>query len=136
MTSTRPDRPRLHRLFDPTSIAVVGASASPVKLGSVMLDAIARSSGDTRTVFGINAKATDGSFLPSLRAATEVHGHALDLAVLCVPAAATADAVRDAAECGVGATEKPYKRNSPRSAPPPVFGCSDRTPLVSSGLTA
>jgi acyl-CoA synthetase (NDP forming) len=103
MTSMQPDRSRLQWLFDPTSIAVVGASTSPAKLGSVMLDAVARSSGDTRTVFGINAKATDGSFLPSLRAATEVHGHALDLAVLCVPAAATADAVRDAAECGVGA---------------------------------
>ena len=104
MTSTRPvQRSRLHRLFDPTSIAVVGASASPSKLGSVMLDAIARSSGDTRTVFGINAKSDDGSFLPSLHAATEVHGHPLDLAVLCVPAAATPDAVRDAAECGVGA---------------------------------
>jgi acetate---CoA ligase (ADP-forming) len=103
MTSTQPDRTPLHRLFNPTSIAVVGASASPAKLGSVMLDAVARSRGDTRTIFGINAKTTDGSFLPSLHAATEVHGHALDLAVLCVPAAATPDAVRDAAECGVGA---------------------------------
>ncbi len=104
MTSTRPvHRSRLHRLFDPTSIAVVGASSSPSKLGSVMLDAVSRSSGDTRTVFGINAKSDDGSFLPSLHAATEVHGHALDLAVLCVPAAATPDAVRDAADCGVGA---------------------------------
>jgi acyl-CoA synthetase (NDP forming) len=103
MTSTQPDRSRLRRLFDPTSIAVVGASASPSKLGSVMLDAVARSSGDTRTVFGINAKSDGGSFLPSPHAATEVHGRALDLAVLCIPAAATPDAVRDAAECGVGA---------------------------------
>ena len=47
MTSTRPvHRSRLHRLFDPTSIAVVGASSSPSKLGSVMLDAVSRSSGD------------------------------------------------------------------------------------------
>jgi acetate---CoA ligase (ADP-forming) len=104
MTSTQPvGRSRLHRLFDPTSIAVVGASTSPSKLGSVMLDAVARSSGDTRTVFGINAKSGDSSFLPSLHAATEVYGRALDLAVLCVPAAATPDAVRDAADCGVGA---------------------------------
>ena len=104
MTSTRPvHRSRLHRLFDPTSIAVVGASSCPSKLGSVMLDAVSRSSGTTRTVFGINAKSHDGSFLPSLHAATEVHGRALDLAVLCVPAAATPNAVRDAADCGVGA---------------------------------
>jgi len=103
MTPTRPDRSQLQRLFDPISIAVVGASASPSKLGSVMLDAITRSSGDTRTVFGINAKSGDGSFLPSLHAATGVYGDALDLAVLCVPAAATPHAVRDAADCGVGA---------------------------------
>jgi acetate---CoA ligase (ADP-forming) len=104
MTSTPTvHRSRLHRLFDPTSIAVVGASSSPSKLGSVMLDAVSRSRGTTRTVFGINAKSHDGSFLPSLHAATEVHGRALDLAVLCVPAAATPAAVRDAANCGVGA---------------------------------
>ena len=104
MTSTRPPiRSRLDRLFDPVSIAVVGASASPGKLGSVMLDAVARSGGDTGMVFGINAKSQDNSFLPSLHAATEAHGSPLDLAVLCIPAVATPDAVQEAANCGVGA---------------------------------
>jgi acetyltransferase len=104
MTSTGLlDGSRLRRLFDPTSIAVVGASASPGKLGSVMLHAVARSNGDSRMVFGINAKSHDNSFLPSLHAATEAHGSPLDLAVLCIPATATPDAVREAADCGVGA---------------------------------
>ncbi|MFF0816850.1 acetate--CoA ligase family protein [Rhodococcus sp. NPDC003318] len=91
----------LDRLFAPSSIVVVGASSSPEKLGSVMLDAITRGGDGTVSVFGVNSKA-DG-FHVSLRAATEAHGSAIDLAVLCIPAAATPAALRDAAECGVGA---------------------------------
>lgn len=97
------ERSGLQRLFDPASIAVVGASSSPGKLGAVMFDAIARSSRGTRKVFGINAGSSRTSFLPTLRAATDLHGEPLDLAVMCIPATATPDAVREAADCGVGA---------------------------------
>ncbi|RZL78735.1 MAG: CoA-binding protein [Rhodococcus sp. (in: high G+C Gram-positive bacteria)] len=99
-----PTSARLDRLFAPTSIAVVGASASPGKLGSVMLDAINRGSGGTVTAYGINPKSTgnDGLF-GSLQDATEAHGTAIDLAVLCIPAAATPAALQEAADCGVGA---------------------------------
>lgn len=93
---------RLDRLLRPTSVAVVGASASPAKLGSVMLDAVTRGS-EGVTAYGINPKADGDGFQPSLGAATDVHGGPIDLAVLCIPAAATPAALRDAADCGVGA---------------------------------
>ncbi|QII00312.1 acetate--CoA ligase family protein [Rhodococcoides fascians A21d2] len=96
--ATRP----LAALFEPTSIAVVGASASPGKLGTVMLDAIRNgSSGDVST-FAVNPKNTSDGFHSSLDVATNVHGGPIDLAVLCTPAAATPAAVREAASCGVG----------------------------------
>ncbi|MFI6366326.1 acetate--CoA ligase family protein [Nocardia sp. NPDC050630] len=94
-------RPRLDRLFRPSSIAVVGASESPGKLGAVMLQAVRR--GAAHAVYGINPKAGGDGFLPTLRAATDAHGDAIDLAVLCVPAATTPDALSEAAEYGVGA---------------------------------
>jgi acyl-CoA synthetase (NDP forming) len=93
------DRPRLDRLFRPSTIAVVGAG----KLGSVMLEAIDRGSDGSPTVFGINPKSEGDGFHVSLQAATEAHGAPIDLAVLCIPAAATPDALREAADCGVGA---------------------------------
>lgn len=98
--STRTRR-SLERLFKPTSIAVVGASASPGKLGAVMLDAVGR--GRELAVFAVNPTGRGETFLPSLGAATDRHGAALDLAVLCIPASATPDALREAADCGVGA---------------------------------
>jgi acyl-CoA synthetase (NDP forming) len=107
MTTTQqmPVRPRavLDRLFDPESIAVVGASSAPGKLGTVMLDAITGGSDDSVTAFGINPKADSKGLYPSLRSATDTHGRAIDLAVLCIPAAATPGALREAADCGVGA---------------------------------
>ncbi|OUS92855.1 acetate--CoA ligase family protein [Rhodococcus sp. NCIMB 12038] len=106
MTLTHTPAPmntRLNRLFDPTSIAVIGASASPGKLGSVMLDAINRGSDGTVTAYGINPKGAGDGFHVSLAAATESHGAPIDLAVLCIPAAATPAALREAADCGVGA---------------------------------
>ncbi|MEU4343928.1 acetate--CoA ligase family protein [Nocardia sp. NPDC023852] len=111
MTSTRTfptdgssvARPRLDRLFRPASVAVIGASAVPGKLGSVMLEAVASGGTGIRAAYGINPRIEGEGMHPSLRAATEFHSGPLDLAVLCVPAAATPDALRQAADCGVGA---------------------------------
>ena len=94
----------LGRLFDPTSIAVVGASTTPGKLGAVMFDAVRRGSDTGLTVAGINPKpAGRSAFHESLTAATHARGGAFDLAVLCVPAATTPAALQEAAACGVGA---------------------------------
>ncbi|MGW5383428.1 acetate--CoA ligase family protein [Nocardia sp. NPDC003963] len=90
----------LDRLFRPDSIAVVGASTTPGKLGTAMTAAVRRGAGPA-AIFGVNP-ATEG-FVPNLEAACRAHGRPVDLAVLCIPATATPAAVRAAAECGVGA---------------------------------
>lgn len=96
------DRPRLDRLFRPTSVAVVGASTAPGKLGSVMLSAVEKGGPGVRTAYGVNPRSTGDGIHASLHTATDFHGGPADLAVLCVPAAATPAALREAAECGVG----------------------------------
>ena len=94
---------QLDRLFAPGSIAVVGASTSPGKLGSVMVEAIARGSGGALPVYPINPRVESVGFHPSIEAAAAAHGTPVDLAVLCVPAAATPAALRAAADSGAGA---------------------------------
>jgi len=93
----------LDRLFRPRSIAVVGASVSPGKLGSVMVEAITRGNDGSLAVFAVNPKIDAAGFHPSLASATAAHGRAIDLAVLCIPAAATPAVLLEAAGAGVGA---------------------------------
>ncbi|MBC8094059.1 MAG: CoA-binding protein, partial [Pseudonocardia sp.] len=87
----------LGALFAPSGIAVVGASRNSRKLGAVMVRSL---SGFAGAVVGVNAR--DGALCPSVAAAVAQHG-ALDLAIICVPAAASASAVAEAAEAGAGA---------------------------------
>ncbi|GAB90805.1 acetate--CoA ligase family protein [Gordonia rhizosphera] len=89
----------LDRLFRPSSVAVVGASANPGKLGSAMLTAV---SGTTPSVYGINPREDGAPFHPTLGAAVDVHGAPIDLAVLCIPAEATPAALTEAAGLGAG----------------------------------
>lgn len=91
---------RLDRLFLPASVAVVGASAAPGKLGSVMAAAIAGGGG--AAVYPINPRIEAAGFHRSIESAGVAHGAPIDLAVFCIPAAATPAALREAAEAGVG----------------------------------
>ena len=85
-------------LFDPSGIAVIGASATPGKLGN---DAMA------------NAKEFDGPVYPvNPKGEGEVYGYEFvdsvadtdaDLALCCVPAPATPGVIEDCGEAGVGA---------------------------------
>jgi len=91
-------RSNLERLFHPTSVAVVGASASPEKAGYQALTALGSFPGE---VFAINPKAQailGQRTLPSLSAL----GRPVDLVLFAVPAAACASALRDAIQCGCG----------------------------------
>ena len=89
----------LRRLFAPESVAVVGASAKPGKIGHVALSNLL--SGDF-IVHPVNPNETEIMGLkcyPSLRdIATPV-----DVALVVLPANRTLDVVREAAELGVGA---------------------------------
>ncbi|WP_448616424.1 acetate--CoA ligase family protein [Modestobacter sp. URMC 112] len=93
---------RLDPLFAPRGIAVVGASRDPAKLGAVMARSLAGSPG---TVVGVNARDADpaaGRFATVAEAAA-ASPDPIDLAVLCVPAPVSAQAVADAARAGVRA---------------------------------
>ncbi|QRP43042.1 acetate--CoA ligase family protein [Amycolatopsis sp. FDAARGOS 1241] len=101
MTSTVPrtGTTGLTPLFAPRGIAVVGASRKPGKLGAALvrsLDGFAAAGGTLALVNG-----RDETMHPSVAAAAEAGP--VDLAMVCVPAAACPDVLADAAAAGVGA---------------------------------
>ncbi|MFL6095092.1 MAG: CoA-binding protein, partial [Blastococcus sp.] len=86
---------RLDPLFAPRGIAVIGASRDPAKLGAVMARSLSRFPG---IVVGVNSRDVDpsaGRFATVADAADASPGP-IDLAVLCVPAAVSAQALSDA----------------------------------------
>jgi len=93
---------RLEALFAPRGVAVVGASRDPAKLGSAMSRSLV---GFPGTVVGINSRDADETVhrYGSVREAVAVTGSPMDLAVLCVPAAASSAALEEAAAAGVRA---------------------------------
>lgn len=86
-------------LFRPRGVVVVGASEDPDKLGGAMAGSLAGFPGDVALV---NARGVAG-MSTSITDACQGSAGPVDLAVLCVPAAACADAVRECADAGVGA---------------------------------
>lgn len=92
----------LDALFAPRGIAVVGASADPGKLGSVMAAALQQG---TIPAARVNARRPDeqAGLHPTLAAAAAALPERLDLVVSCVPAAATAEVVGDADAVGARA---------------------------------
>ncbi|WP_069759990.1 acetate--CoA ligase family protein [Streptomyces sp. LUP47B] len=92
----------LDPLFAPRAIAVLGASATPGKLGAAMTDSLSSFPGP---VMKVNAGRPDPDrgFFPTVAAAAQAHGITPDLVVSCIPAAVTADALREAAAVGARA---------------------------------
>lgn len=89
----------LASLFSPRGIIVVGASSSPEKLGAVMAQSL---SSYPAPVELVNSRGENGMHTSIADAAAAIPGGP-DLAVLCVPAAATAQAIRDSAANGARA---------------------------------
>ena len=92
----------LDPLFAPRAIAVLGASATPGKLGAAMTDSLAFFSGP---VLKVNSGRPDPyrGFFPTIGEAVAANGITPDLVVSCIPAAVTADALREAAAVGARA---------------------------------
>jgi acetyltransferase len=92
----------LETLFQPRGIAVIGASASPGKLGAAMARSLATFPGP---VLLVNDRRPDpaAGLHRSVADAVDATGAPVDLAVLCVPASATAGALAEAAAAGVRA---------------------------------
>ncbi|MCX5254560.1 acetate--CoA ligase family protein [Streptomyces canus] len=92
----------LDALFAPRAIAVLGASATPGKLGAAMADSLASFPGPVMKV-NSGRPDPDRGFLPTVGEAAAAHGITPDLVVSCIPAAVTADALREAAAVGARA---------------------------------
>lgn len=90
----------LQRLFDPDSIAVVGASTNEDKIGyEAMANAVAF---DGRT-YPVNPS-SDGSVFgePFVGSVTEID-ETVDLALVCVPGPVVPDVIAECGEAGIGA---------------------------------
>jgi acetate---CoA ligase (ADP-forming) len=94
-------RPSLGSFFDPKSVAVIGASRDPSKVGGSVL-ANLRSAGFQGRVVPINARADVVQGLAALPSLLAVEGP-VDLAVITVPAPAVLPALKDCAAKGVSA---------------------------------
>lgn len=90
----------LSPLFAPSGVAVIGASSSPEKLGAVMAEAL-RPYGSG--VVLVNSRNPGSGMHASVADAARATAGGLDLAVVCVPAAGTADALRESAASGIRA---------------------------------
>ncbi|ODU03853.1 MAG: acyl-CoA synthetase [Pseudonocardia sp. SCN 72-86] len=89
----------LQALFAPRGIAVVGASRSPGKLGSALARSLAGFAAGGRTLALVNSR--DDTMYGSVGDAAA--DGPVDLAMVCVPAAACASVVEEAAAAGAGA---------------------------------
>lgn len=92
----------LEPLFAPRAIAVLGASATPGKLGAAMADSLASFPGPVMKV-NSGRPDPDRGFFPTVGEAAASYGITPDLVVSCIPAAVTADALREAAAVGARA---------------------------------
>ena len=88
-------------LFRPASIAVIGASTDPTKLGTIPLIHM-KTSGFTGPLYPINPRAPEVQGVPAFPAIMAVPGP-VDLAIISVPEALVPQAMRDCAQKGVRA---------------------------------
>lgn len=91
--------PDLRPLFEPRGVVVVGASSHPDKLGFAMASSL--------TTFGgavglVNSRPSPGIHL-TVGDAVAAADSDVDLAIMCVPAARTAEALRESAAAGIRA---------------------------------
>jgi len=94
-------RPDLRRLLAPRSIAVVGASAQPNKVGGMPIRLL-RENGYAGAVYPVHRTAEDIQGLRA-HASLEAIGSPVDLAIVAVPASECEGVMAQMARCGTGA---------------------------------
>ena len=95
------DLASLEPLFRPRSIAVLGASSSPTKIGGRPVAALL-ANGFEGGVYPVNPRSETIQGLPAFASVTDVP-HPVDLAICTVPAGAVMQVLRECADKGVGA---------------------------------
>lgn len=88
-------------LFNPASIAVVGASSNEMKLGGRPI-AYMKKMGYRGTIYPVNPKSRDVQGLPAYPSLSSI-GQPIDLAIVATPAAMVEDAIREGITAGVRA---------------------------------
>jgi acetyl coenzyme A synthetase (ADP forming)-like protein len=91
----------LRPVLEPKSVAVVGASRDPSRIGRRILSAVVRG-GFRGAVFPVNPSATEIDGLPCCPSVREIPG-AVDLAVIAVPPQAVPAAIEECGAAGVKA---------------------------------
>ncbi|MCK4272303.1 acetate--CoA ligase family protein [bacterium] len=95
----RKGTPNIKFLFEPRSVAIIGASQHQNKIGYKIVENI-RFSKYPGKIYPVNPKGGEILGLPVYRSLDEIRGH-IDMAVLAIPAKIAYQAVKDCARCGV-----------------------------------
>jgi acetate---CoA ligase (ADP-forming) len=98
---TVPDRTTLDRALRPRSVAILGASDDPSRISGRALHYLLRA-GFEGEVYPVNHKRDTVQGVPAFRSLADVPGSP-DVALVALPSALLADAVRDCVAAGVGA---------------------------------
>ncbi|MBE3597652.1 MAG: CoA-binding protein [Limnochordaceae bacterium] len=88
----------IHQLLSPRTIAVVGASPNPSKIGHIIFRHLLKSRARVYPVHPSATRILDQSVWPSIRSLPEP----VELAVLATPAATVPELVEECVACGVG----------------------------------
>ncbi|MCC6472261.1 MAG: GNAT family N-acetyltransferase [Burkholderiales bacterium] len=88
-------------LFEPTSVAVIGASASPGHVGSVLVDNI-RGGGFRGAVWAVNPKYREVKGIDCYESVEKIPGR-VDLALVCTPAPTVPGIIESCGRAGVRA---------------------------------
>ena len=91
----------LHPVFQPRSVAVIGASRDPASLGYRILDALS-SGGFRGSIYAVNPNATSVHSIPAYPSARELP-QGIDLAIVAIPRDGVLAAVDECAVAGVRA---------------------------------
>jgi acetyltransferase len=92
---------RLHKVFEPQSVAVVGASDRPLSVGGQLLGRLIESDFQGE-IYPVNpGHDTIGGL--RCHASVAAVGHPIDLVIIAIPAPAIAQVMRECGSCAVGA---------------------------------
>ena len=89
-----------HRLFHPRGIAIIGASADATRIGGHPLRALQKA-GYRGGIFPVNPRYREINGLACYPSCSAI-GAQCDVAIIAVPAALVAQAVRDCGDAGIG----------------------------------
>lgn len=88
-------------IFEPRSIAVVGASRNPAQLGTAIVRNL-RDTGFTGSIYVVNPNSVEVEGIPTFRSLTSI-GEPVDLAIVAVPAVHVESVIDDCVSKGVPA---------------------------------